>query len=328
MSVEQEPLHTSLQRDNRENSNATTASGMDTVLGRMGALDIITIASSDPLPVVEERYRNAIVAMVINRSKEPLQLYHWIPAADYVPEARKPKKPVVRITVNDREQIGVPMENYFPKKGSTLMIRDAQGDIPLLQILRTLQERPGHTVTMFRGELTYNNTIRKPSASMRRKLPITTESSNAIRRKRGRKAESTGHDGKHVREPEIPLGIQLFYKLPREDQQKILDYMDVKLRGHMRRILYEDSAGLHSRSASELDMHASTLRGRLIRISRYVSEWIDISDEGQVSRRLSETEHFHHAMRRHSSGNMTDLPLAQPGYKKDKKTRRRRKGWH
>lgn len=304
------------------------ATAMDSALSRMGASTIITVSGEDPEDVLRERYGRIIVTLVTNRSKEPLHLYHWMPVAEHKPDHMKRKAAILRMTVDGKSQIGVPFEYFFRDKGaSNLMIREADGDTPLLQFLRTLSDKPGHAVTFSRGELRQVDFTYRPSSAILQPVPApevagTRDDQPSLRP--ARKIEKR----KRTSEPSIPQSIKLLFTLPEADRLDILSRMPDRLRNSIEVGFYVNEEGLHRRQTSDLSIDPGTWHARMLKAAQFIHERISVSADGKAVRKLTNLEHARQVFGIHAApvGMEMSTTLAEVHGRSAKK-KKRRKGW-
>lgn len=273
---------------------------MDAVLLRMGASDIIAVSSTDSEQSVSDHFRSIVMKLVMNRAKEPMQIFHWLPAADYKAPPKKRKHPVLRADIDGQPMIGVPYPHYFPEKGgaSDLMVATDDGDVSLLKHLRSLSAKPGHTVTFSKGELKQVSFDYAPSGLAIRNAPAAPEPDlMAARVDAAPKPEREGDKRKRRSEPAILKTIEHFFKLPPDDRENILSRMGDKLRNSIERGYFLDATGLHRRPSNELGTDPGTWHGRMLKAAQFIHEWIDVAEDGTVSRRPSNLEHGRHVFK-------------------------------
>ncbi len=316
---------------NQKSVDRDPVSVMDAVLSRMGGSGIISISSTDSEQTVGDRFRSIVMKLVTNRAKEPMQIFHWMPAADYKAPSKKRKHPVLRADMDGQPMIGVPYPHYFPEKGgaSDLMITTDDGDTLLLQHLRSLSAKPGHTVTFSKGELMQKSFDYASSRSAIRNEPDVPEPDVTAVRVDATSGQERERDKRTRRsEPAILKTIEHFFKLHPDDREDILSRMGDKLRSSIEHGYYLDATGLHRQPSNKLGTDPGTWHGRMLKAAQFIHEWIDVAEDGTVSRRLSNLEHGRHVFGIQAARSGADIfALLPENGRPGKKKKKGKRGW-
>ena len=322
--------HSSFGASNFTSVETNAADVMTTALERMGATGVITAAASDTVFTVEGQFRKIVTTLVTNRSKEPAQLYHWMPEADYHPDSKGQGRGVVRVTAGGERMVGVPYKYYFPKEqgASSLMIQSADGDMPLLQFLRNLPGNVGHSLTFFRGELRQPDFTYMPSKLAERPAPAFLVTRGTKRTKDINSLNPVGSARARKRkEPRVSQTIQRFFMLPVADREDILSRMAPNLRKAIDDGFIVDEHGVHRRPSTDLGEDPGTWHGRMMKADQFIYERISVGAGGVVSRKLSNLENARRAFKIGPPSAGSEMSMSYPDIqtwsgKKNKKKKR------
>lgn len=308
------------------------ASVMDSTLTRMGGSDIIIVSAADSQQSVGDRFRAIVTKLITHRSKEPLQVFHWMPAAEYKSTPHKPKHPVTRVDIGGHPMVGIPYPHYFPKNGgaSDLMVSTADGDVSLLKHLRALAETPGHAVTFFRGEIRQPNYTYMPTAPQIHEAPVAVMSTNSESRvsQQAPRLKRTLERGKRDEELKIPETIKLFFTLPPDDREDILSRMPDKMRQVMENMFYTDEAGLHRRHASQLGKLAGSSYALMKNAVDFIHARMRKAEDGTVTRLLTNLEHNRLVFGIHAPAAGSEMSLLLTTMRdRSGKKKKKKKGW-